>query len=338
MTTQRPDGRRTRRATSADVAHEAGVSRTTVSFVLNDRADQTIPEETRRRVLQAAAKLSYAPSPEAQALSRGHSDLVLLYLPPTLPLTSDVAALVEHLAASFTDAGLTMVAHPWTRGPAEDVWAAVTPAAVLAWQLDDIDAEQMRRNGVQVVASLTGSDPIGRWVTGTRELEIARAQVDHLAAAGHRHLGYAVARDERMGDASRLRHSALATACAERGLPEPVSLRLPVDLDGATAALATWRAQAPAATAICAHDTLAGLAVLAGMRQLGLRAPHDLAVIGVNDSATAALTDPPLTMVAVDAAASARYVVDTITSMLHTDLPTPATPHGITTVVGRLSV
>ena len=312
-----------------------------MSFVLNGRADQTIPQEMRRRVLEAAAKLSYARSPEATALSRGQRDLVLLHLPPTLPLTTDVAALVEHLAASFTEVGLMMVAHPWTRDPAEDVWAAVTPAAVLAWQLDDIDAEQMRGNGVQVVASLTGSDPIGSWVTGARELEVARAQVNRLAAAGHRHLGYGVARDERMGDASRLRHSALTTACAERGLPDPVALRLPVDLDGATSAVAAWRAQTPAATAICAHDTLAGLAVLAvlaGMRQLGLSAPADLAVIGVNDSATAALTDPPLTMVAVDASVSERYVVDTIKAMLGSDQPAPAVPQGIVTIVERRSV
>ena len=54
------DGR-TRRVTSADVAHEAGVSRATVSYVLNDTPHQKIPEHTRRRVLEAAARLGYTP-------------------------------------------------------------------------------------------------------------------------------------------------------------------------------------------------------------------------------------------------------------------------------------
>src|SRR5919202_1725890 len=54
-----------RRVTSADVAREAGVSRTTVSYVLNNTAHQKIPEDTRQRVLDAAARLAYAPSPAA---------------------------------------------------------------------------------------------------------------------------------------------------------------------------------------------------------------------------------------------------------------------------------
>ena len=49
------------RVTSVDVAREAGVSQSTVSFVLNNTPGQTIPEETRRRVLEAAKKLDYRP-------------------------------------------------------------------------------------------------------------------------------------------------------------------------------------------------------------------------------------------------------------------------------------
>ena len=79
---------------------------------------------------------------------------------------------------------------------------------------------------------------------------------------------------------------------------------------------------------------MAALAVLAGMRQLGQRAPDDLAVVGVNNSAAAALADPPLTMVEVDASATARFVVDTITALLRADRPGPIeTP--VTSVVER---
>ncbi len=47
--------RSAKRPTSTDVARAAGVSRTTVSFVLNDRPGQSIPEETRRRVAKLQA-------------------------------------------------------------------------------------------------------------------------------------------------------------------------------------------------------------------------------------------------------------------------------------------
>ena len=62
--------RNRRRATSADVAREAGVSRATVSYVLNDTPNQKIPEQTREKVLEAARKLAYSPSTAARALRR----------------------------------------------------------------------------------------------------------------------------------------------------------------------------------------------------------------------------------------------------------------------------
>src|SRR4051794_41190218 len=74
------DGR-TRRITSADVAREAGVSRTTVSYVLNETPHQKIPDATRQRVLDAVARLEYAPSAAARALQSGRSDVVLCLLP-----------------------------------------------------------------------------------------------------------------------------------------------------------------------------------------------------------------------------------------------------------------
>lgn len=325
-----------RRATSADVAREAGVSRATVSFVLNDRPGQTIPAATRQRVLDAATRLSYAPSAEARALSRGRTDTVLLYLPPALPLTADVGLLIEGLSTAFADAGLTMVAHPWNRRPAADVWAAVSPAAVLAWDLQDVDAEQLRRNGVQVVASLAGSDAIGRWVTGAREDEIARLQVHRLADDGHRRLGYAMPADERMSGPARLRLRALTDACAERQLAEPVALPVPLDRDRAGDAIAAWRTPGNSVTGVCAHDSTVALAVLAGMRKHGLRAPDDLAVIGANDSPAAELAEPALTMVAIDYAAQARYIVDVISAQLD-GREAPRPPTGVASLVGRCS-
>src|SRR2546426_4827928 len=60
-----------RRPTSADVAALAGVSRTTVSFVLNARQDVQISPETRRRVLEVADQLGYHPSAPARQLAGG---------------------------------------------------------------------------------------------------------------------------------------------------------------------------------------------------------------------------------------------------------------------------
>ena len=324
-----------RRATGADVAREAGVSRATVGFVLNATPGQTISEATRRRVLEAAGRLGYAPSAEARTLRRGRSDVVLLYLPPDLPLTSDIGTFVEQLSTAFAAAGMTLLAHPWTRRPAADVWTAVTPAAVLAWQLSDEDAVVMRRNGVQVVSSIAGgSGPLGEWASGPREDGIAQLQVDRLVRAGHHRLGYALPHDGRLAEAAVMRDEALRRACSQRGLPRPVALPAAVDEAGAAASVAAWRAQE--VSGICAHDDVAGLAVLTGLRHLGLRAPDHLAVVGVGDSPAAALADPPMTVVAVDWQATARYVFEVVAAQLDGQ-PVPVGPD-VSSLVERRTV
>ena len=72
-----------RRPTSADVASAAGVSRTTVSFVLNGRSDVKIPTATRIRVIEAAARLDYHPHAPARQLAGGRSHVIALVLRQT---------------------------------------------------------------------------------------------------------------------------------------------------------------------------------------------------------------------------------------------------------------
>ena len=76
-----PQERASRRATSAEVAKLAGVSRTTVSLVLNDRGGELgISAETRARVADAAARLSYQPSHAARSLRRWRTNVIALLL------------------------------------------------------------------------------------------------------------------------------------------------------------------------------------------------------------------------------------------------------------------
>jgi LacI family transcriptional regulator len=76
-------GAQSRRPVQKDVAELAGVSRTTVSFVLNGVENIAIPEETRQRVLDAAAALGFRPNAMARGLRGGRSNVLGL-------LTSDI--------------------------------------------------------------------------------------------------------------------------------------------------------------------------------------------------------------------------------------------------------
>ena len=65
-----------KRATSKDVAKLAGVSQTTVSFVMNNTPNVTLPEKTRKKVLDAARQLQYVPNPFARGLKTSQSKLL----------------------------------------------------------------------------------------------------------------------------------------------------------------------------------------------------------------------------------------------------------------------
>ncbi|MFH0750455.1 MAG: LacI family DNA-binding transcriptional regulator, partial [Chloroflexota bacterium] len=88
---------RRRRATSADVAARAGVSRTTVSFVLNGRTDAGIPPATWRRVEEAAHELGYHPHGPARALAGGSTRTIGLVLRQSAEEVATDALLAETL-------------------------------------------------------------------------------------------------------------------------------------------------------------------------------------------------------------------------------------------------
>src|SRR5690349_21409138 len=167
-----------RRPAGADVAREAGVSRATVSYVLNDTPHQTIPEATRRRVLDAAARLGYAPSAAARALRSGRSDIVLCLL-PDWPIGPAVGDLLQSLSASLAAQGLTLLAHPHARGDrsVSDLWKAVTPAAVIAFEtFDERERVAMRAVGIEVAVALFARSGKGRLDFGIPQQRVGRLQ------------------------------------------------------------------------------------------------------------------------------------------------------------------
>ena len=303
----------TRRVTSADVARLAGVSRATVSYVLNDTPHQTISAATRGRVLEAATNLGYAPSAAARALRTGRSDVVLCLL-PDWPIGPEIGTLLGNLSTELARSGLTFVAHPGSHAdrPIADLWKAITPAAVLAFtDFSAAEITAMRAAGVALVVGL-----LGRGTSARRELEVpqqhvGRLQAVHLAAAGHTSIGYAYPDDDRVRVFAEPRLEGARRACAA-GL----SVRIvPLDPDAAADAVRRWHEEG--VTGVCAYNDEVAMAVLAGMRRLGLRAPADLAVIGVDDIPAARLAAPALTTVTTDQAAVAAHLAATVLAAIH---------------------
>ena len=105
-----------RRPTSADVARLAGVSRSTVSYILSGNKDQTFPEATRAKVWDAAARLSYTRNAAASALRAGQSNLVLLVV-RDIPNGRNLGLAIDRLALLFAQRGMSLADAAVDRGP-----------------------------------------------------------------------------------------------------------------------------------------------------------------------------------------------------------------------------
>ncbi|MFI0350173.1 LacI family DNA-binding transcriptional regulator [Actinomadura sp. 9N407] len=318
-----------KRITSADVARAAGVSRTTVSFVLNDRPGQSIPEETRRRVLEAARSLDYRPHASARALAAGRSDIVLLAV-PDLPIGPGISRFVEELAAALADHRLTLVTHlTGARGrPLPDVCATLSATAVIGFDsFEPAMVEALHRAGASVVLPAEGA--------ASAMSEIGRLQAEHLIGRGHRRLGYAMPTDSGLRPMAEARLEGAARACAVAELDRPVALDTGMEIAEAALAVTGWTARS--VTGVCAFNDEIAMAVLAGMREHGLAAPADIAVIGADDVPAARLTAPPLTTVAYDLREVGRRRAEAVAAGLMGDDPHPALARTSERVIERSS-
>jgi DNA-binding LacI/PurR family transcriptional regulator len=298
-----------KRITSTDVARAAGVSQTTVSFVLNDKAGHSIPEATRLRILEVARRLDYRPHASARALAAGRSDVVLLSV-PDLPIGGAISRFVEELATALADHGLTLVTHlAGAHGrPLADVCAAVNASAVIGFtSFDDDTVQALYRAGADVVLP-------SRVPQSAVSQPVGRVQAEHLIGRGHRRIGYAMPAHPGLWEMAEDRLEGAAAACTAAGIDPPVVLSLGLEIADAASAVGQWASQS--VTGVCAFNDETAIAVLAGMRELGLTAPTGLAVIGVDDIPTARLTAPPLTTVSFDLRQAGRGRAEMIMASL----------------------
>lgn len=108
--------RRSKRVSAADVAAEAGVSRTTVSFVINNTPGKNISETTRQRVLSAAERLGYIPDQEARRIAMARHQSIGLFICHSQYVYSDafISRVVEGMAQAVNRHRVRLVIHPVT--------------------------------------------------------------------------------------------------------------------------------------------------------------------------------------------------------------------------------
>jgi len=311
------------RVTSADVAALAGVSRSTVSYILNRSSRNNFSAETVERVHAAAAQLAYTPNAAARALRKGESGVVLLAL-PDLPLGWNFGRLLSGLTDTVTQDGRSLVT--WYVRPGfrlRDILRDIAPRAIL--EVVPLPEQDRQAAAAANVPIISASMPLG-----AMDRAAGAAQVRHLAQSGHRRLGIVTVEDRSIAVFGDPRRQGVRETAAALGLRPPLELvhdtretaaamgiKLPLEAwrgghDGAAVrqaaeTLRAWTAGPDPVTAVCCfNDLFAGL-VIEAARSIGLTVPEHLSVIGVDDEPLSGFLQPTLTTVRFDFEGTMAY-------------------------------
>ncbi|MFF0598824.1 LacI family DNA-binding transcriptional regulator [Streptomyces antibioticus] len=274
---------RSGRVTLSDVAKASGVSRATVSFVLNDDPRQTISAATRERVLEAARDLGYVPHGIARALREGASRIVVLNVDRGMEgnfSRSYVRGLDEELAEHDH---ILLVRHGHAiEESIRKVLDTIAPRAVL--RLGDV--------------YMAGRAPDEHdWESGFAAN--AALQIGYLAERGHTRITMALPDHDYPLTEARLGFA--QEAARRRGLPHLKHFVVPHPRSAGAAAVEAFFAAHTEVTALAAFNDDIALRSLTALRDLGRRVPDDVAVIGFDETEHGSLYDPALTTVHIDA-------------------------------------
>lgn len=320
-----PAKSRRRSPTSRDIAERAGVSRTVVSFVLNNRPHVGISDETRRRVLQAVAELGYRPNSAARSLVSGRTSTIGVVVNERRPDAYGDAFLPELLRgidASCREVGYRMLLEYLGERQSENPYLVllqegrVDGLIVCGPHPDEQSLSQLVQSGAPAMIIGDAGDS-GCPSVDVDNVEAAQQAVAHLCAHGYTRIAL-ITNAALTAPSSRGRTQGYRRALAAARLPVDDSLIVEGDLDEASGRRGMSRllGLVPRPDAVFAASDQIAVGALAALREAGLRAPEDVALVGFDDLALASLVHPALTTVRVPAGelgrSAGRRLVDQI--------------------------
>ncbi|MFI7127488.1 LacI family DNA-binding transcriptional regulator [Nonomuraea sp. NPDC050153] len=303
-----------RTVTIAQVAKHAGVAVSTVSYVLSGK--RTISADTRRRVLDSISTLGYHPNAGARALASKRSNVIALVLPLRagmhVPVLMRFASAVVTAARRFDHDVLLLTADEGTEGIRRVAASALVDALVLMdVELDDRRVPLLRELPEPSVLIGFPAEPAGLTCV---DLDFAAAGarcVDHLAERGHEEIALlgapSVVYERGTGFARRTREG-FVEAVAAHGL-QGVALPCEETFDEVYETVRDLLLDRPALSGLVVHNEAAVGHVLAALRQLDRRVPHDVAVVAICPDDVAERASPPLSSVLIPAEEVGREAV-----------------------------
>ena len=328
--------------TSKDVARIAGVSQSTVSYVMTGK--RPISERTRRRVLAAMEQLTYEPHSGARALAGRRTQVVGLVVPfgaggetfgllPFIETIAGSARALDHdvllVTADEGSAGLRRLA------------GRALCDAIIMMDIEEQDDRVPVAAALSVPVVLVGvpADPAGLHCVDLDFEAAARMAVDELADTGHDEIvvvGYTASAVERglnfvVRFLRSVRHQARV-----RGLPLTVIQPVERGREGAAKVadqLHSRRTGGRLGVIVAHSDAMAPL--LDALRKRDVVPGRDLSLVGVSPDRAAEQSDPPYTNVSEEPRDVSRRAMETLFWLL--DPSSGAAPPAIDLVAPRLT-
>lgn len=307
-------------STIKDVAKRAGVAISTVSAVINRSAP--VSEETIAKVEAAIAQIGYTPHGAAQSLRSGRSRLIGLVVPNIAnPHFAAVAREVENVCLS---AGYTTVVYSTGQDAERESQVLKMMRQQRVAGLIVIPTRSDAAHGAALVNQIhVPTVLLDMYVEGlpydvikTDNIEAGRLATAHLLELGHRRIAIIVGipglatSDDRYGGYLK--------AFADLGLEPDKSLMLrgEFDRDVAHAAALKLLRRKDRPTGIVTISNMMTVGLLFAIRELGLRVPDDLSVVGIDDLEFAELLEPKPTAVTTPILAMARRSIQKLLAQL----------------------
>jgi DNA-binding LacI/PurR family transcriptional regulator len=287
--------------TSADVARLAGVSRATVSYVLNNTSAVRISEPTRRRVHEAARELGYVPHAAARSLRAGHSRMVLMPAPsfPVGPLYSQFISELQW-ALGRLDYTVVQYGSVGLHGDeAARAWAELRPVAVLlpGAGFGPQGVTVLKRSGARAVVTLGPESVDGAHAVLMDHRAVGHCAVRHLLDRGRRRIGVVVPEERGLESFSLPRLDGARRALAGTGATV-TELPLAYEEECAARLAARWRGLD--LDAVFAYNDEYAMLLMRALQDEGVRVPEEVAVIGADDLMLGRLLRPRLSTVHIE--------------------------------------
>ena len=291
--------------TSHDIAKAAGVSRTTVSYVLSNRIGVSVSGKTRKRVLATARRLGYVPNSAAAMLVTGRSKSIGLVLsrPELLGVDGFVPIMVHGLNEICGARGYRVLMEAVADPPRVDDYLdlakskRVDSMIILNPRKGDPALRKVIETSFPVLVAGSAEQPEESAI-GTQDCQASRKATEHLLSLGHKRVAH-------ISYASLNYHGALLRLEGYRQALQAEKIRFDPGLfaEGDFTAQSGYDAMRrifagdPRPTALFAGNDTIALGAMLALREAKLSVPEDFAVVGYDDLPIASYTCPPLTSI-----------------------------------------